>query len=236
MEEARYKFLERMTYEALPGGGFRIYYDEQEGTETVKRIDEQTGEETTDSYTVYSYRAVVVSALERTEIIVALIRDTYSADDELAIQRQKDDKPGDYNAYNAYVEKCKAIAKSVLEGETLETVKALKIADLGIFDASDAVNLFYVGGQPMWLSPDRRSNLKNACEALQSAGRETVPFEGVIIPVGNALQMLSDIENYAAECSIVTATHRAAIEAKRSINTVRSYDFTTGYPEEKLHF
>lgn len=232
MEEARYKFLERMTHEALPGGGFRIYYDEQEGTESAKHIDEQTGEETTDTYTVYSYRAVDVSALERTEIIVALIRDTYSADDELAIQRQKDDKPGDYNAYNAYAEKCKAIAKSILEGETLDTVKALKEADLGIFDASDEVNSFSVGGKSMWLSPDRRGNLKNACESMQGAGRETVPFEGVILPVDTALQMLSAIENYAAECSIVTATHRAAIEAKRSINTVRSYDFTTGYPEK----
>lgn len=41
-----------------------------------------------------------------------LIREKYSLSQELAILRQRDTKPEEYNAYNAYCEKCKAEAKA----------------------------------------------------------------------------------------------------------------------------
>ena len=40
--------------------------------------------------------------------IVARIRERYSIDDELAILRQRDTKPDEFNAYNEYVEQIKA--------------------------------------------------------------------------------------------------------------------------------
>ena len=229
--EKRYTFLEPKLYDALPNGRIRVYYDEVVSTETVTRKDEETGVETTESYTVYSYRVADAEALERTAIIIALIRADYSADDELAIQRQKDDKPGDYNAYNAYVEKCKAMAARTLNGDTLDTAKAMKIADLSIYDASPAVNSFTIGDAIMWLSPDRRSNLKNAVEALRSQGVETVTFMGIQLPADTALQMLAAIESYAAVCSQVTDSHRAAISELGNAAEVARYDFTVGYPE-----
>ena len=232
----RYTFLERHTHEELPSGKHRIYYDEQESTETVTVVDHETGEIiSTDTYPVFTYRVADVEVFAYEDIIVALIRADYSADDELAIQRQKDDKAGDFNAYSAYVEKCKAIAKRTIFGDTIETAKAMKVADLGIYDASDAVNSFSVGGVPMWLSPDRRSNLKNAVEALKAQGIETVSFAGQSIPVDDALAMLAAIESYAAICSLTTDSHRAAIEALTTIEQVAAYDFTTGYPA-KLEF
>ena len=43
--------------------------------------------------------------------VVELIRQRYSINDELAILRQRDEKPTEFNEYNAYVEECKAEAK-----------------------------------------------------------------------------------------------------------------------------
>lgn len=40
-----------------------------------------------------------------------LIRDKYSLDDELAILRQRDSKPEEFEEYNIYCEECKTKAK-----------------------------------------------------------------------------------------------------------------------------
>lgn len=45
------------------------------------------------------------------ELVVQLIREKYSLDDELAIQRQKETKPDEWSEYFAYCEECKAKAK-----------------------------------------------------------------------------------------------------------------------------
>lgn len=45
------------------------------------------------------------------------IRKRYSTDDELAILRQRDDKPKEFAEYNEYVEKCKAEIKSEMNVE-----------------------------------------------------------------------------------------------------------------------
>ena len=42
----------------------------------------------------------------------SLIREKYTLSQELAILRQKDTKPEEYNAYNAYCEMCKIEAKA----------------------------------------------------------------------------------------------------------------------------
>lgn len=44
-----------------------------------------------------------------------LIRRRYSLSEELAILRQKDEKPDEYRAYFAYCEECKAKAKAEVE-------------------------------------------------------------------------------------------------------------------------
>lgn len=42
------------------------------------------------------------------ERIISRIRETYSVDDELAILRQRDTKPEEFEQYNAFVEQIKA--------------------------------------------------------------------------------------------------------------------------------
>lgn len=48
------------------------------------------------------------------EKVVSLIREKYSLDEELAIQRQRDTKPEEFQEYFNYCEECKAKAKEEL--------------------------------------------------------------------------------------------------------------------------
>ena len=223
------------TYDLLPDGSVVVYYDPVHDTETNTVRDPETGEETTETKDVYDYLIVTADALSRNSIIVALIRAEYSADDELAIQRQKDEKISEYNHYNAYVEKCKAIADRTLNGDTLATAKEMKIADIGIYDASSAVNEFTINGIPKWISPALRSQYKDSLGDAKAAGLPSVDFEGVILPTDDAIAALSAINIYALQCQQNSAHHKEAINAKRAIKAVNEYDFTTGYPE-KLSF
>lgn len=47
-------------------------------------------------------------------LVVSLIRQRYSIDDELAILRQRDKKPTEYQEYFSYCEECKTKAKNEL--------------------------------------------------------------------------------------------------------------------------
>lgn len=54
-----------------------------------------------------------IKALKSREI-EKLIRLRYSMSDELAILRQRDEKPEEFAAYNAYAEECKRVVKEKL--------------------------------------------------------------------------------------------------------------------------
>ena len=72
----------------------------------------------------YRYRVVMVRRPSRqnyVELVKRKIKKKYSTDDEMAILRQRDTKPDEFNAYNAYVEQCKVQAKQEL-GITGEAV------------------------------------------------------------------------------------------------------------------
>lgn len=48
------------------------------------------------------------------ERVTSLIRERYSVSAELAVLRQRDSKPEEFDAYNAFAEECKAQAKAAL--------------------------------------------------------------------------------------------------------------------------
>ena len=48
------------------------------------------------------------------------IRKKYTVSQEFSILRQRDTKPEEFEAYNAYVEQCKAEVKAEFEAETEE--------------------------------------------------------------------------------------------------------------------
>ena len=47
--------------------------------------------------------------------VSSLIRRRYSVNNELAILRQRDNKPDEFAEYNTYCEQCKAKAKSLIQ-------------------------------------------------------------------------------------------------------------------------
>ena len=49
--------------------------------------------------------------------VIARIRKRYSVNQELAILRQRDTKPSEFQEYNAYVEQCKAGVRQEIFGE-----------------------------------------------------------------------------------------------------------------------
>lgn len=49
------------------------------------------------------------------ELVERLIRKRYSVGAELAILRQRDEKPTEFAAYNEYAEQCKVEAKKILK-------------------------------------------------------------------------------------------------------------------------
>lgn len=51
------------------------------------------------------------------QTVDSLIRKRYSLWDELAILRQRDEKPEEWEAYNSYCEQCKAEAKKIVYEE-----------------------------------------------------------------------------------------------------------------------
>ena len=56
---------------------------------------------------------VEVEPLPYKDRVIARIRERYSMDDEIAILRQRDAKPDEYEAYNAFVEKIKEEEKEI---------------------------------------------------------------------------------------------------------------------------
>lgn len=76
---------------------------------------------------VYEYEPIPEMTAEKEHLIpemtyeeqvVAKIRERYSVDDELAILRQRDTKPEEFEAYNQYAEQCKKeIKESIFSAE-----------------------------------------------------------------------------------------------------------------------
>ena len=113
MKEQQYVFSERKIYDKLLNKKFRIYYNEIEDTETSSYIND-ANIEVIDSYTIYKYNILDIDSIDKRSIVSSLMKLKYSIDDELAIQRQRDSKPEEFNDYNAYAEECKIIADEIL--------------------------------------------------------------------------------------------------------------------------
>lgn len=140
-----------------------------------------------------------------------------------------------------------ASVKEVIEMQmtprTLAQAKSEKVAQIEIYNDSDAVNEFSVVKDGVtvtdWLTPEKRSNYRNSIDAAKLVGLESLSlFVGgmpVTLSTQSAEMMLAQIQLYADQCFIVTETHKAAVNALDTIEAVDGYDYETGYPE-KLTF
>ena len=126
--------------------------------------------------------------------------------------------------------------------ESLECQKRLLRERILAYDSSEHVNSFTIGGVQTWLDKATRVGLKLRFEAEKRLGKtETTLWQnGMQFPlplVGDvtALDMLDGIELYASACYDVTQMHLANIVTLTSVEEVKKYDHTAGYPE-KLKF
>ena len=70
-------------------------------------------------YKLETLKGISYSALSYEIIVKMLIREKYSIDEELAIQRQRDTKPNEFKEYFDYIENIKTQVKDfILERET----------------------------------------------------------------------------------------------------------------------
>lgn len=91
----------------------------------------------------------------------------------------------------------------------------------------------------MWLDKATRVGLKLRFDAEIASGHTntTLWYEGTPfnLELANALQMLNAIELYASACYDNTQMHIAYVKVMEDLETLKNYDYRTGYPE-KLRF
>ena len=123
--------------------------------------------------------------------------------------------------------------------EILNREKEYKIEEILRHDSSSEVNCFYIADQEMWLDKATRVGLKLRFEVELEEGDSStilwydgVPFE---LELSSAIKMLHMIEKYASKCYDNTQMHIANVKAIEDIETLKNYDYRTGYPE-KLRF
>lgn len=80
---------------------YKKQYELIEGTIFQTWVEDETVEE----IAIFSYK----------EEVIAKIKEYYSIDDEIAILRQRDTKPEEFEEYNNFVEQCKIQIKEKLE-------------------------------------------------------------------------------------------------------------------------
>lgn len=122
------------------------------------------------------------------------------------------------------------------EEDLLNMAKEYKLFEINNYDSSDNVNIFFLGGYPLWLDAQTRQTLRISIDAYISIGAQTVTkwFEGqqFTFPTTAWITMLNALEVYAAEALNITEMHRANIMAMDNIEEIENYDITEGYPEK----
>lgn len=125
------------------------------------------------------------------------------------------------------------------EEEILSREKEYNIDEILRYDSSEEVNGFYINDQEMWLDKATRVGLKLRFDAELASGKDQTVlwYDGIQFPLDlqTALQMLNAIELYASACYDNTQAHIANVKAVEDIDTLKAYDYRTGYPE-KLRF
>lgn len=125
------------------------------------------------------------------------------------------------------------------EEEILNREKEHKIEEILRHDSSREVNCFYIEDQEMWLDKATRVGLKLRFDTeLEDGDTETTLwFDGVAYPLELevAVKMLHAIEKYASKCYDNTQMHIGNVKAIEDMESLKNYDYRTGYPE-KLRF
>lgn len=221
-------------FESLNNGIWYYNYDITQYTVKVRDMD---SEEEKDE-TRYSYVQVRISGKPTLSKCVEAILKQYVNEekstlyDVMLLQGTNDQIDDIY--YNIQVDF--GIESPISK---LDQAKKEVIRKIDEYDTSVNVNSFKLNGVDVWLSKDTRVGLMNSISIEKAAGKEqsVLWFNNicVIVNCDSAIQMLSALELYALDCYNKTAEHKVNIQSLSSIEEVRNYDYTQGYPS-KLEF
>ena len=118
----------------------------------------------------------------------------------------------------------------------IDMAKAAKIAEIAAYSDSDAVNSLTFHGIKTWLTRTVRDGYDTSITAAKNLGEATVTFmvgdNEMQLPVEQARRVLDLVQRYADACFIVTERHKIAVRALQTVEEVKSYDYTKGYPEK----
>ena len=142
----------------------------------------------------------------------------------------------DEEVAEAYLEIVRDNYRPVPEPSPSEQSKAEKLAALAAYDTSEAVNSFTLNDVPCWITAAERATYNTSIQAAELLGETTIeiPLAGQFftLPIAQSKMMLAMIQRYADKAAVVTARHKAAIEALATAEEIEAYDFTAGYPEK----
>ena len=125
------------------------------------------------------------------------------------------------------------------QAETLDVVKALKIAEINEYCMSAEVNEFTFKGAKGWIDADTRVKYSASIDAAITIGQEnlTLPIAGKLVDVNakEAKKMLAAVLLYADATFFVTQKHKQAVLHLTTKKDVKAYNYKAGYPQ-KLTF
>lgn len=128
--------------------------------------------------------------------------------------------------------------EEVAEKPSEELLQAIeeKKAEINAYDKSNNVNGFTYQGDFMWLDKEERFALQDRFSREINKGLEktNLYYKGkrYDLKPEEGLALVNEIAGYADACFDRTQEHLAAVENLTTIEEVKNYDYTTGYPQK----
>ena len=126
-------------------------------------------------------------------------------------------------------------------GDTIDIERQILLDKIDNYDSSKSVNnciINYKGTSiNYWATKLERSSLKTAVQDYVVMGKEEYRLDlreiGVYVSINcqQLLYMLSALEVYAINCYNKTTDHIFAAKTLQTIEEIKGYDYTAGYPE-----
>lgn len=141
---------------------------------------------------------------------------------------------------DGWVEYTTPVQPEPSEEQLVEIARQSKLSELHEYDESSNVNdcIIIYQGQELhyWTDKIERDSLKGAVRDYLSVGRVNYRLDlrkigiSLWIPCESLLDMLAQLEVYAADCYNRTTDHEFAIKSLTTKDEIEVYDFKVGYP------
>ena len=106
------------------------------------------------------------------------------------------------------------------------------IKKIKLYDSSDEVNSFIIGGQKFWLDKATRVGLMHLANCSTDDLQLVLGDKILTFPVEFVKNFLARLEVYAGQCYLQTQKHLLAVKELKTLEDILNYDYTTGYPEK----